>query len=80
MGHAYNESFGAFRKRKINYCNKLFATWDFNITDNKSSELRKSYNKTNFQVSREYKNNFWSSAGLSGLESIIIIYTVNVQL
>ena len=67
MGHAYNESYGSFRKMKINFCNKLFTTWDFNITDNETSKLRKEYNKTNFQV---------SNYSIPSLEIIIIMFYV----
>ena len=51
MGHAFNESYVEFgKKRKVNFCNKLFTAWDFNITNPKTAELKKTHIKTDLQV------------------------------
>lgn len=51
MGHAFNESYVEFGStRKINFCNKLFTAWDFNITDPKTAKLRQAHIRTDFHV------------------------------
>ena len=51
LGDAYNESYIQFRAdRQVNFCNKLFAAWDFNITDVKTAKLRRAHIRTDFQV------------------------------
>ena len=52
MGHAFNESYVEFRKRRVNYCNKLFTAWDFNITEPKTVKLRQAHIKTELQVNK----------------------------
>lgn len=55
MGQAYNESYIEFRsKRKINYCNKLFSSWDFNITEETSAKLKSAQIRREFEVSRKW--------------------------
>ena len=52
MGEAYNESYIEFgSSKKVNYCNKLFSLWDYNITDSKVVRLKKAYNRTDLKVS-----------------------------
>ena len=51
LGHAYNESYVEFgRKRHINFCNKLFTAWDFNITDPNTARLKKVQICTDLEV------------------------------
>lgn len=51
MGQAFNESYVEFRtQRKVNFCNKLFTAWDFNITNPETSNLSKTHIKTDFKV------------------------------
>ena len=53
MGQAYNESYVEVGKSKsINFCNKLFTAWDFNITDPDTAKLRRAQIKTDFEVSK----------------------------
>lgn len=52
MGQAYNESYVEVGKKKsINFCNKLFTAWDFNITDPDTAKLRRAQIKTDFEAS-----------------------------
>ena len=52
MGEAYNESYTEFgSSKKVNYCNKLFSLWDYNITDPKVVKIKKANNRTDLQVS-----------------------------
>ena len=52
MGHAYNESYVEVGKTKsINFCNKLFTAWDFNITDPDTAKLRRVQIRTDLEVS-----------------------------
>lgn len=52
MGQAFNESYVDFgTKRKVNFCNKLFTAWDFNITNPKTAKLRQAHIRTEFHVS-----------------------------
>lgn len=51
LGKAYNESYVQFgKKRQINFCNKVFSAWDFNITDANTAKLKKVQIKTDLQV------------------------------
>ena len=59
MGHAYNESYLELSsKRKINFCNKVFTSWDFNITHADTALLKRAHIRTDFEVntlaSREF--------------------------
>ncbi|KAL5473026.1 hypothetical protein EMCRGX_G027466 [Ephydatia muelleri] len=50
MGEAYNESYTEFgSSKKVNYCNKLFSLWDYNITDPKVVKIKKANNRTDLQ-------------------------------
>lgn len=52
MGQAYNESYVEVGKSKsINFCNKLFTAWDFNITDPDTAKLRRAQIQTDFEAS-----------------------------
>ena len=52
MGQAYNESYVEVGKSKsVNFCNKLFTAWDFNITDPDTAKLRRAQIKTDFEAS-----------------------------
>ncbi len=54
MGDAFNESYVQFgKKRKVNFCNKLFTAWDFNITHPKTANLKKAHIKIDFQASHK---------------------------
>ena len=54
LGDAYNESYIQLRTdRQVNFCNKLFAAWDFNITDVKTAKLRRAHIRTDFQVRKK---------------------------
>ena len=51
MGHAYNESYVEFgSKRKVNFSNKVFTAWDFNITDPHTANLKKAFIRTDMEV------------------------------
>ena len=51
MGEAYNESYTELgSSKKVNYCNKVFSLWDYNITDSKVVRLKKAYNRTDLKV------------------------------
>ena len=51
MGQAYNESnLQLSRRQNVNYCNKLFSSWEFSITDENSAGLRKAQIKREFEV------------------------------
>ena len=51
MGHAYNESYiEVGPKRKVNFCNKLFTAWDFNITDPQTAKLKQAHIRTELEV------------------------------
>jgi hypothetical protein len=42
MGQAYNESnLLLSRRQTINYCNKLFSSWEFSVTDHATAKLRR---------------------------------------
>ncbi|CAI8052918.1 Transmembrane channel-like protein 7 [Geodia barretti] len=42
MGQAYNESnLQLSRRQTINYCNKLFSSWEFSVTDHSTAKLRR---------------------------------------
>jgi len=50
MGQAYNESYVEFgSKRRVNFCNKVFTAWDFNITDPNTAKLKRVHIRTDFQ-------------------------------
>ena len=52
MGEAYNESYIEFgANRRINFCNKVFAAWDYNITDGNAAILKKAHIKIDLEVS-----------------------------
>ena len=52
MGQAFNESYvNFFTKRRVNFSNKLFTAWDFNITEPKTAKLRQAHIRTDFHVS-----------------------------
>ena len=52
MGEAYNESYIEFgANRRINFCNKVFAAWDYNITDDNAAMLKRTHIKTDLEVS-----------------------------
>ena len=52
MGKAYNESYVEVgRSKSINFCNKLFTAWDFNITDPDTAKLRRVQIRTDLEVS-----------------------------
>ena len=51
MGQAYNESYVEFgSKRRVNFCNKVFTAWDFNITDPNTAKLKRVHIRTDFEV------------------------------
>ena len=51
MGHAYNESYIEFgRRRRINYCNKLFSSWEFSVTDENTARLKRAQIRREFEV------------------------------
>ena len=53
MGQAYNESYLAFTsKQTLNYCNKVFSSWDFTITDQTTARLKKAQIRREFEVGR----------------------------
>ena len=55
LGQAYNESYLQFgKKRNINFCNKVFSSWDYNITDPNTAKLKKTQIKTELVVSIKY--------------------------
>eukprot|EP00731_Ephydatia_muelleri_P029443 Em0020g1087a len=50
MGEAYNESYIEFgANRKINFCNKVFSAWDYNITDETAAVLKRAHIKTDLE-------------------------------
>lgn len=54
LGHAYHESYVQFGKeRGINFCNKVFTGWDFNITDPNTARLKKVQLCTELSVGSE---------------------------
>ena len=59
MGHAYNESYNAgLIRKKLNFSNKLFAAWDFKVTDNETIKFRRKYIKVDFLVSALYQHHY----------------------
>ena len=51
MGQAYNESnLQLSRRQTINYCNKLFSSWEFSVTDHSTAKLRRAQIKRQIEV------------------------------
>ena len=51
MGVAFGDSYTRLvYGSKIDYCNKVFTAWDFNVTDRKASRLKREAIKTELQV------------------------------
>ncbi len=51
LGQAYNESYLQLgKKRQVNFSNKLFSAWDYNITDSNTAKLKKVQIKTELEV------------------------------
>ena len=51
MGQAYNEAYIQLGGRqRINYCNKLFSSWEFSVTDETTAKLKKAQIQREFEV------------------------------
>lgn len=51
MGQAYNESYIRLGGRqRVNYCNKLFSSWEFSVTDENTAKLKRSQIQREFEV------------------------------
>lgn len=77
LGNAYNESYLQFgKKRQINFCNKVFSAWDFNITDTNTAKLKKVQIKTDLQeelADWEQRNKHRSGKELAKVIAIRIV-------
>ena len=50
MSLAFSPTNFSRKRRRVDYCNKVFSAWDCNITDVKSARLKRAGIKTELEV------------------------------